>query len=597
MTYADTPLPEFLQKIVTGFVGRGREADVTARLRSPDDCMTPKALSAYKSSRTSFARILARRMIDERWRIERKFFNCDAEGLGLGRYEITAGQHRFIYASRPYRWDGIEKVGRRSEGAKRDMTGAMFIGMPDEERIAEEIRTFDYRDWDLMRTDSTVAGWTPGSRSARFFDLVVDTLADGRQPDPAVIGQASGYLVRNGGYLACGRFGTLAYEGYPASHPLRHPYFPDLFGLFMVRQVSIELVNGIAAARSAKAVSLAPEMARYLGVGNSSGQGMCVALQRWPHWVSTWIVVRELSIAYAKSMPVGAEKARWERMAMWLRRCAAYYRNTIPTTAEFIVPHPQVAANLELMRNWTIEAARNAPTMRWGDLMARAARSFDRESLEQIHSLLIETYGEFADAAADYLPIGSERERDVVPEMRVGALRDLLRQNYAWALRHDLSLSRARQHFWYHSVDSGEQRRGERVIDPHEEFESFIDHIGLIQRLSSVLDSYDDDATVAEPITDAPELGFAVSRVQYLAGLPFTEIRGNLVDKDFLPSDLIRFMLAVFGMECTTPLSIRQVRGVFFQGMPLIDEIARGADPDWVFPEQPRLHEPELAAE
>ena len=50
-------------------------------------------------------------------------------------------------------------------------------------------------------------------------------------------------------------------------------------------------------------------------------------------------------------------------------------------------------------------------------------------------------------------------------------------------------------------------------------------------------------------------------------------------------------MLATLGMECSNPMSIRYVRGVFFQGMPLIDQIDRGADPDWTFPELPRLRE------
>ena len=52
---------------------------------------------------------------------------------------------------------------------------------------------------------------------------------------------------------------------------------------------------------------------------------------------------------------------------------------------------------------------------------------------------------------------------------------------------------------------------------------------------------------------------------------------------------LIRFFLAALGMECTNPLSIRYVRGVFFPGMPLPDDLARGASEDWTFPNIPQL--------
>lgn len=160
----------------------------------------------------------------------------------------------------------------------------------------------------------------------------------------------------------------------------------------------------------------------------------------------------------------------------------------------------------------------------------------------------------------------------------------------------DLSHSDARRHFWYHSADNGEQRRGDRGVDPHEQFESFIDHVGLVQRLAALLTAYDDETPVAELIAEQPDIAYAVSRVQYLADLPYAEIRGNIGAAGFRPSDLIRFFLACLGMECANPLSIRYVRGVFFQGMRLPDEIAAGTEDDWTLPQQPRLPEQEMAA-
>ena len=588
-------LPAQLQEVVGRFADSAQTRAVARWLRPAERCMTPTALSCFKSTRVSFARVLARRMIEQRWRIRNEEFHCDAEGDGYGIYAIDIGSHRLTYVMRAFRWDGVEKVGRRSDGAIRDMFGAIFLGVPDRERINREIATFNLRDADRMRTDSSVTGWTPGSRSARFFDHVVDALAAGRQPDPGFIGLGTGYLLRNGGYLGSGRNGTLSYEGYGDDHPLRHPFFADLFGLYMVRQVSIDLVNGIAAARNNNAARLAPDIAKFIGVGNSSGQGMCVALQRWPHWVSTWVTVRELALAYAKSMPVDSSGAsgvrRSDRLLDLLERTAAYYTSVHAQCEDYVVPHKQVAASLLTFKGWVREAcaSRHDRQRPWGELVARAEATFDGESTEQINSLLVEVFPEFADTAADYLPVGANRERDVVPEMRVGELRGLLRKGYSWALQTDLRLAKARQHFWYHSIDNGEQRRGERIIDPHEEYESFIDHIGLVQRLASVLACYQDIDPVAEVIADVPEIAFAVSRVQYLARLPYCEIRGGLIDRDFLPAHLIRFFLSVLGMECTNPLSIRYVRGVFFPGMPLPAELARGTSEDWTFPHLPQL--------
>jgi hypothetical protein len=108
--------------------------------------------------------------------------------------------------------------------------------------------------------------------------------------------------------------------------------------------------------------------------------------------------------------------------------------------------------------------------------------------------------------------------------------------------------------------------------------------------------TYDRKTPVAEVLVDRPDLFYGLARVQYLAKLPYAEIRDNLIDRDFIPAQLIRFFLSVLGMECTTPLSIRYVRGVFFQGMPLAEEIRQGVGDDWRFPVQPRMVEAESAA-
>lgn len=593
----EPPLPAFLRQVLSNFIDAHAHQHVTRWMRDPGECMSPVTLGATKASRTSFSRVLARRMITERWRIEREFFRCDAQGEGTARYAIAIGHHRLTYVVRTFGWDGVEKVGRRADGAYRDLYGAIFAGVPDEARIARELATFDTRDAATMRTDAMVTGWAPANRSVRHFDGVVEALTAGRQPDPAMIGDGGGYVMRNGGYNGSGRNGTLSYEGYPADHPFRHPYFADLFGLYLVRQVSVDLVSRIAAARNAHAPALDRHIARYIGVGNSSGQGMCVALQRWPHWVATWVTVRELAIAYAKSRPIAEDPVRLERLDVLLARAGAYLATVRLPCEDYVVPNATIAANLEVVRGWLHEAARDRPVPGacFGDLVARASASFDRETVEQLNALLIEIHPEFADAASEYLPIGAERAREVVPEMRVGDLRALLATRYAWALCHDLTRAGAREHFWYHSADNGEQRRGQRGVDPHEEFESFIDHIGLAQGLNAALHGYHEQAFVADLIADAPELAYAISRVQYLADIPYAEIRGNLNAREFIPAHLIRFLLATLGLECASPLSVQYVRGVFFQGMPLAEEVARGAPQDWQFPVPPTLREPEAS--
>lgn len=575
-----TDLPSLARETLLAFLDPD-EADIVLRgMRDPSTIMIGPRLGAMKATRLSFANLLGRHMISQKWTVSRERFSCDADGDGRGVYRIDANGFPLTYIARTYAWDGIEKAGRRSDGAKRDMFGAIFVGNPDEARIAEEFAVFDLRDAAAMRTRSDVTGWTPANRSVRYFDHVVDSLVAGIQPDPAVLGAGTGYILRNGGYLGSGRQGSLTVAGFPDGHPFRHPFFADLFGLYMVRQVSIDLVNGVAAARTPRAAQLAPEIARYIGVGNSSGQGMCVALQRWPEWVAAWMLVRELSLAYAVTRrPDAGSVARLDAM---LARAATYYGAIELQCEDYVVPPAQLSANLHAIRRLLPETG--ALPDCWTALTEQVAGLFDAETAEQLNSLLIDLHPDFTDTLAGYLPAGVWRDRDVRPEASVKDVQELLRKNYDWALRKDLRPGPARQHFWYHSADNGEQRRGERIVDPHEQFESFTDHVGLVQRLSCVLAAYPPDTPVAEVLMDEPELFYGLARVQYLDGLPYAEIRDNIIDREFIPAHLIRFFLSVLGMECTTPLSIRYVRGVFFQGMPLPDELSGGADEDWKFP-------------
>jgi hypothetical protein len=534
-------------------------------------------------------------MIAERWQIKLDHFDCLPDGSGRGRYTIQIGNRIMTYCVRCFPWNGHEKVGRRADGLNRDMFSVLFYGSPSEERIQRELDLFEnkdaplgerdsvfgLRDVDRLRTNADVIGYIPANRSPTGFENVVAPLERGVQPDVDVLYQNSGYILRNAGFLGSGRNGTRSFDHYDADSPFSHPYFADLFGLYLIRQVSIDLVNATAKARNPDAAALSIAVARHIGVGNSSGQGMCVALQRWPQWVAAWMVVRELAIAFACCQPVSASNALAVVRDM-LSRVAASYGVIRLQSEEHLVSPRAIASNLADIVGWL-----NAPDIGdilWGEIVDRARERYDLETVEQFHSVLIDAFPDFADSIVGYYRDGMRIPLDSEPETQVGAFRGEMRRTVGWALEMDRRLSHTRDQFWYHSVEGGEQRKGVRGLDPHEEFESFTDHVGAFQHLWCQLSKYDDERLIAEVVADNPDLHFAIARIQTLSKVPYGEIRENLVHQDFAPSDLIRFFLSTLGMEFTSPLNKRYVRGVFLQGMPLPQEILAGADPDWSFP-------------
>lgn len=563
-------LPEFLELKLRQFAGEDGMTRAKAWMRPPDQLMQVEALRRFKASRLSFADMLLRKVTRERWQIRLLWEECNADGAAKFVYRIDTGRHAFTYIARAYAWDGVEKVGRRSDGANRDMFGALFINVVSEERIAREFATFDVKAEGEMRTDADVIGWTPANRSSRHFDSVVDALAGGHQPE----GEALGYLMRNGGFQSSGRNGTVSYPGIPDDHPLHHPFFADLFAVYLVRLVSVDLVNAVARTRNPRAARLDGSLARQLGIGNSSGQGMCVALQRWPHWVATWVSVRETALGYSKSRPVEAHGIAILQDS--IDRTIRIYRRTDPQVLDGVATNEAIIADLERISSIVSQTTGFAV---WGELADYVAVTMDGESAEQLNSLLLDLVPEFCDAIEPGFRLGADRQRPFEPAMNVSELRDILRRNYGWALSADRSLAETHQHFWYHSIDSGEQRRGERIMDPHEKFESFIDHVGLIQRLASVLVSYADGDRAGDVVLEHPDLHYAISRAQYLDRLPYAEIRDPIAHRDFIPADLIRFFLASLGIRGATPLSIRYVRGTFFQDHPVPSEFSSPEGP------------------
>ncbi|MGF7160832.1 hypothetical protein FHS85_002463 [Rhodoligotrophos appendicifer] len=559
--------------------------DITANMRPESECMTPDSMGAQKSTRLSFVQLLARKMIEGRWRLEKDLVSFDESGRGRIIYQLDLAGYRMTYIARSSppisAEDAIanENLGRRV-GTNRHIWGTLFLGQVGAERIAEEFRSIETRDMESLRARSDIIGWTPGSRSARIFDEVVDALSSGHQPSLATV-RKSGYLIRNGGYIAAGRYGTLSYEGLPDDHPLKPPYIADLFGILMLREVGLDLVNGMAAARSAQAATLSDILASYFGVGNASGLGMCVTLQRWTHWVSTWMLVREFCLARARLMRISDDPSKQKRFHELLNRAISYYETLTPDSEEFVVPHAQIASNLRRIKSSMESSSKPFEGTFWGDIADSAKASFDGETAELINALLIELFPEFADDVAEYIPEGMVFRRDYSPEFTVQQFRRDFLSHYKCELLQDLGNSDVRRHFWYHSEDNGEQRRGERVVDPHENYESFIDHLGAIQRLAATLTAYDDETPMAIVVADHPDLAFVVSRVETMAHESYREIQGSLLHKDFTPAKLIRWYLTVIGLDSTYPLSSRWVPGVLFQGLPLWSEIAAGSNRDW----------------
>jgi hypothetical protein len=400
-----------------------------------------------------------------------------------------------------------------------------------------------------------------------------------------------GYIIRNAGWHGNGRFGSRSWLSLGSDHPLAHPYHLDMFPLYLFRLVGFDVAEAVARIRNPDgAVPLDRSLKRALGVGNSSGVGMVAALVRWPAWLSAYNFPRELALAFAVSRRGPVDPSVCRRFLELLQRAAVYYAEQpdcpVPQIerprriAEGLRSFTAVARELEI--RGTVGGMR--PDHPWAAVAALASESDNAELGEQINAILVELHPEFSDAAACLFPEAMKIRRLVRPEMSLEHLAGLIRSRYDWAMAVDQTAADARAHFWYRSEEHGENRRGERDIDAGVENETFVDVVGAVQTLAEAIASASPRSTVGDFLILQPELAHIVSRVQLSELLPYSEIRGNIIDRHFLPMDGIRFLLSMMGLEASHPHNTRWVKGVFLQGAPTPEDIRAGRGDDWIFP-------------
>ena len=137
-------------------------------------------LGSFHQFRLSFMRTLVRRMMAEKWSIEKVTFDLDSGGFGTVVYRVQAlyGRYSFVLFSN-YLDDTLRND--RVIANQWDLTMALCEGLVDSEQL-EQLRT-NIPKQEAGRVDSRVLVLSRANKSARNFDYVVDELARGEQPN------------------------------------------------------------------------------------------------------------------------------------------------------------------------------------------------------------------------------------------------------------------------------------------------------------------------------------------------------------------------------------------------------------------------------
>jgi hypothetical protein len=545
-----------------------------AHCRPASLVMSPARAGAAVPTPLSFARSFVRRMTQNGWRVERVRFDLDGEGRGEALYRLDAGGRQFHFPVNSDFFPQDQKVDR-SFGINWDASAALCQGPWDEDREARlrpEI-TLQY----LGRYDPDTLCFTRGNRSERIFDEVVAALASGRQPDPAALAPV-GYIFRTTAFAGNGLFGMRPYDGLDAGHPLRAPYHVQMAAAYLLREFVFDLAEHLARARAPGAVALDRRLKRYLGLGNSAGQGLIPFILNHPHLIHRWTLALEKARADAGARRVDA--ASHALFLTLLDKSIRYFREDPRDGNGIFLDYAELARQLAAARD-SIAAINGGST--WNELVDAALAGSHPETAEVLGAILIEIQPDIVTRHEN--TFHGEETFSIRPEMTVGTLHGIVRKAYAWALEGRLPRPAWTENFWYQPVEApDEPRRGRRGIAPGFEYESRMDVPRQIGELDETLASADPETSIGEILAVHPHLRHIVRRVQSVGALDYAEFRDSTIAADYTPFAAERFLLTFYGMEKLDPRPPRSVKGAFLQGAPTAADIEEGVGGDWPFP-------------
>ena len=557
-------------------------------MRSPETLMRPEALAAIQPSRVSASRTLMARASRGRWRIACERFDIDDRGCGEARYGIEADGWRFTFPVFSFEPSAKERTGRII-GRAWDMMGALIEGRSSEADVYR-LRGELPKLYEGRATPQTLT-WARSNRSGRLFDLAVNSLAAGQQPPIEELGRTC-YLMRNTGIDGNGTFGTKSFLAFERDHPLRMSLQAQLLTAYMMRVFAGDLVGHFARLRRGPgAVDMAPDLRRFLGVGNGSALGLMFYVNNHPRLINQWLTIREEAIAHGKLIEVGPDAAPLQRLASLIDK-AIVARRQDRAEYEAFAPSAVIADDLAVIRR---ELSRLMERARAGCEGPRPLVEFTQslegrvhpEAYETLLSLLIELVPDTADALAQTLVI--DEELTGRPEMPVGRLREILHADYRWAFDLDLTSERSRRYVWYKSRTAEEPRRGprEEIGDAHN---LGLDLPRMVVALDRDLAEVDPRGSVARFLMARSAHRLIVTRVQALAGLPYHSPHADIMSEDFVPAHITRLLnVGIHGIDKARDFLNRNLRGVLFHGAPTPEDLASGtADPYWFYPSEPQ---------
>ena len=548
-------------------------------LRNPNTVMKLSRLGSFHQSRLSFLRSFLNEFKD--WDYKRDLFNLDKNGFGTAVYSFR--KNKRVYSLVCFANEiNDEERSDRVIATKWDAAFTLHDGVPSKQDIdrlrnevpKQEVGRMSYKELTLSRAN----------KSVRIFNHVVDNLSEGKQPDLDLLSKV-GYLYRTTAVYGSGKFGLADRFRIKNREEINGPFRLEMMLVYLVRQFTFDQVNHIAKSRnSKKAVSLDKSICKNLGIGNSTGLGMAPFIVNHPTLLNNWILMREKALKQIREIKNVEEKD----FLLFSECLKSSLTNITSWNSESEFQIKKINNLLSDIKKF-IRFIENDFDLKkeflFNEIYVWSENNLCEEAIEYIVSLMLEPYKDIVEPLIKRMSSDEEKYFNIPTNRTTNDLKLILEKRYSEILKIDFKKQENNQNFWFISKNKEEPRLADRFEEHGSDLEQPLAIARDIKKLYDKIIELKKNNSIANFLSDNPDLRHVVRRAFIIEEFPYSEIQDNTIGKSIVPIDMLRLKLSFFGALKFDPRSDKWLRICMFQGAPLPSELS-SYDEQWVYKTQ-----------
>ena len=546
------------------------------KFREPNEVMKLSRLGSFHQSKLSFLRSFIREFKD--WEYKRNIFELDKDGYGIAVYSFEKNGRRYSLICFAQYINPKERSDRVI-ATKWDAAFVMHDGSPTQEDInrlkenvpKQEIGRMSYKELTLSRAN----------KSVRIFDHVVNSLSEGKQPDKNLLNKV-GYLYRTTAVYGSGKFGLADRFRIKNRKEVYGPFRLEMMLVYLVRQFTFDQVNHVAKNKNPeKAVQLDENIARSLGIGNSTGLGMAPFIVNHPTLLHKWIYSREKALKEIRSIEVVSNEE-----FIFFKNCLTKSQSIIDTwLTESEYQNKKInslKSDLIKFNKFIEKDCSITIKYLWNTIYLWVEKNLNEECVEYIVSMMMEPYDKIVDPLINNMSSEEEHYFSIPGHRKISELKIILEKKYQSIIKINFKEKNSIANFWFISKNKQEPRVANRYEEEGAELEQPLAIARDIKQLYEKILKTNQAESVADFLLNNDDLRHVIRRAFITDQFPYSEIQDNTIGASLMPIDMLRLKLSFFGAIKFDPRSDKWLRISMYQGAPLSHEL-KNSDDTWIY--------------